>query len=290
MATKTGILSDANFMANCEMYKPLPIGYANAHFDGNQPNPNLLGIKTPKYQRAAPRPVSADVLAINMARMEKSGDSFASAREMLDMYIKEGKEFKPSPINLSAEQSRLDEYTNAMREGGASQEEIDTYLDNYYKMASGPAPKLYTGSLGEKILKQTIATQSDPQPDFSKYRDIFFAATGKSGKLPYYNRMRDALRIEGVDLTQYIKAKDPADPTQIDMAADVDRMFQAISARGVVIDLDKVFMAPQPARPASPLAPASAKRPAKSPPSQSPESAQSVPPSPSQAGTSGTAA
>ena len=35
---------------DCESYKPLPIGYANAKFQGNRGNPFLDGIKTPKYQ------------------------------------------------------------------------------------------------------------------------------------------------------------------------------------------------------------------------------------------------
>ncbi len=61
------MLGDPMMDINCEEYKPLPVGYANSKFVGMAPNPMLSGVKTPKYQVTAPRPVSAAVMAVNLA-------------------------------------------------------------------------------------------------------------------------------------------------------------------------------------------------------------------------------
>ena len=100
MATKKGMLSDKAMMVNCVDYKALPVGFANAEFQGNMSNPYLQGIKTSKYQRAAPKPASADVVAVSNARFI-AGNRANNARLILDQYQKEAKEFKPPPVNLA---------------------------------------------------------------------------------------------------------------------------------------------------------------------------------------------
>ena len=100
MATKTGILSDKMLEVNCKDYKALPIGFANSEFQGNMSNPFLPGIKTPKYQRSAPKPVSADVVAVSTARFLQ-GNRAENARLILDQYQREAKEYTPPPVNLA---------------------------------------------------------------------------------------------------------------------------------------------------------------------------------------------
>jgi hypothetical protein len=212
MATKTGILSDANFMANCEEYKPLPIGFANAHFVGNRPNPNLKGVKTPKYQRSAPRPVSADVMAVNMARMNSQGNPFATAREMLDMYIKEGKEFKPPPVKLKSLQDNLEElykfiYSDSFEGDPASAlgyTSLNEFLKDYYGLVNVPVPKIILQNRGDAILKQTISTavNTDDLPDRYFYLSKFNSVKNET-KQEIYGRMLSAMKREGVSINTF---------------------------------------------------------------------------------------
>ena len=99
MVSRTGILSNAFHEENCMDYKILPLGFANTNYAGGLSNPFLQGIKTPKYIRAAAKPISADVAAVSEARL-MGGNRAANARAMLDLFRKEGSEWTPPPIDL----------------------------------------------------------------------------------------------------------------------------------------------------------------------------------------------
>ena len=252
MATKTGILSDKNYMKNCEEYKALPIGYANYNFVGNRPNPNLLGVKTPRYQRSAPRPASADVLAVNMARMQGGGNTFASAREMLDMYIKEGKEFKPPPVKLKSLEENLEElhafiYSDKFEADELVKEwnvanappSLSKFVEDYYGLAAGPVPKVILQNRGDAILKQTISqgvnTADIPDRHFYLAR---FNQVSRPQKEQIYNKMTNALRQEGVNTSSYLLG---TQPRISDLEANMSRLMEIVYARSVVVDLDNIF-------------------------------------------------
>ncbi len=247
MATKTGILSDANFMANCEEYKPLPIGFANAHFVGNRPNPNLMGVKTPKYQRSAPRPVSADVMAVNMARMNPQGNPFASAREMLDMYIKEGKEFKPPPVKLRSLEENLEELHNFIFsdrfEGNVSDAfgytSLKEFIKDYYGLVNAPVPKIILQNRGDAILKQTISTavNTEDLPDRYFYLSKF-NSVGNKVKEDIYSKMLSEMRKQNITISKYVLG---SQPNKGDLEDNMNRMLEVVYSRGVVIDLDNIF-------------------------------------------------
>ena len=250
MATKTGILSDANYMTNCESYKPLPIGFANAHFVGNRPNPNLKGIKTPKYQRSAIRPVSADVMAVNMARMNPQGNSFATAREMLDMYIKEGKEFKPPPVKLKSLEQSLEELHDFIfsdkYEGdiGAAQgyTSLSEFVKDYYGLVNAPVPKIVLQNRGDAILKQTISTAVNTEDLPDRY---FYLAKFNSYLRPQkeqiYREMLRQMAQQGLTISNYMLG---AQPNVGDLEDRMNRMIETVYSRGVVIDLDSIFGVP----------------------------------------------
>lgn len=247
MATKTGILSDANYMTNCESYKPLPIGYANAHFVGNRPNPNLMGVKTPKYQRSAARPVSADVMAVNMARMNPQGNPFMAAREMLDMYIKEGKEFKPPPVKLKSLEENLEELHTFIFsdkfEGDIGAAEgytsLSEFIKDYYALSAGPVPKIVLQNRGDSILKQTIsqAVNTDDIPDRYFYLSKFNSVL-RPEKEKIYREMFSAMRSKGITISNYYLG---SQPNVGDLESNMNRMLEVVYSRGVVIDLDRVF-------------------------------------------------
>lgn len=250
MATKSGILSDANYMVNCEEYKPLPIGFANAHFVGNRPNPNLRGVKTPKYQRAAARPVSADVMAVNMARMNPQGNPFMAAREMLDLYIKEGKEFKPPPVKLKSLEENLEELHNFIFsdrfEGNVSDAfgytSLNEFIKDYYGLASGPVPKIILQNRGDAILKQTISTavNTDDLPDRYYYL-ARFNQVQRPVKEQIYTSMLRQLQQQGVSTSLYLLG---SQPSVGDLESNMNRLLEIVYSRGVVADLDTIFQMP----------------------------------------------
>jgi len=245
MARKTGILSDANYMTNCESYKPLPIGFANAHFLGNRPNPNLSGVRTPKYQRSAPRPVSADVMAVNMARGQ--GNSFSVARNLLDMYIKEGKEFKPPPVKLKSLEEDLEELHafifSDKFEGdigaAAGYTSLGEFIKDYYALSAGPVPKIYRQNRGDAILKQSISTavNTEDLPDRYFYLSKF-NSVGNKVKEDIYSKMLSEMRKQNITISKYVLG---SQPNKGDLEDNMNRMLEVVYSRGVVIDLDNIF-------------------------------------------------
>lgn len=252
MATKTGVLSDRMYMTNCEEYKPLPIGYANAHFVGNRPNPNLMGVKTPKYQRAAARPVSADVMAVNMARMSGrgGGDKFTSARNMLDTYIKEGRAWRPPPVKLKTLEENVEELHRFIFSGkfdgdpfaAQGYTSLKEFLTDYYGLAAGPVPKIILQNRGDAILKQTISTGVNTEDLPDRY---FYLARFNSFLRPQkedtYRRLVRKLREEGVDMSLYHLG---SQPSVADLESNMNRLLEIVYSRGVVVDLDGMFGMP----------------------------------------------
>ncbi len=248
MATKTGILSDRMSEMSCEEYKPLPIGFANAHFVGNRPNPNLRGIKTPKYQRAAVRPVSADVMAVNMAR--GSSNSFQTARDMLDMYIREGREYKPMPVKLKSLEESLEELHSFIfsdkYEGdigaAAGYTSLSEFIKDYYGLAAGPVPKIILQNRGDAILKQTISqgVNTVDLPDRYYYLSRFNSVQ-RPIKEQIYNSMLRTLQTQGVTTRDYYLG---SQPSVSDLQTNMNRLLEIVYSRGVVADLDNIFMMP----------------------------------------------
>lgn len=253
MATRTGVLSDDYGQLNCESYKPLPIGYANANYQGNRGNPYLDGIKTPKYQVSAARPVSADVMAVNRAQLMGGVNKAGDARQMLDFYIKEAKEFKPPPVKTrSLEESvaelhdflfggkaDVDAITAGLGSGYQSKEE---FINDYYGLTSGPVPRFYNGNRGDKILKQTISVDSEVQtnPSTAPYLEKFFRSPRPQKEKINVELLRK-LKRQGVDVLQYQLGQQPK---ITDLDENIKRLLQIVDARGVTIDLDKVFQMP----------------------------------------------
>lgn len=256
MATKVGILSDANYALNCKDYSAMPVGFANAHFVGNRPNPNLQGVKTPKYQRSAPKPSSVDVMAVNLARMQKTGDRFSSARNLLNLYNKELQSFRPPPVAVRPFEEDIENLYDFLFGGTAdtlfeADEKLDIlsrytskseFVKDYFPLVSGPAPKIYRGNRGDQILKQTVSVAVDNAdlPGRANYLARFYQVQ-KPVKQQIYSRLQKALRKEGVNTASYNLGSGADIPT---LETNMDRLLEIVYSRGVVVDLDKVFMMP----------------------------------------------
>lgn len=163
--SKTGILSDKRWKENCLEYQALPVGFANAYFTGGMGNPYLTGIKTPKYQRAAPKPQSADEMAVNNSRFLK-GSRTSNASMLLKAYMKEADKFEPPKISLRNEidegQALYDELERYGREGEFfNYETREDFLKEVRTGVSGPIRRTQlVMNRGDQMVRQTIGTQA----------------------------------------------------------------------------------------------------------------------------------
>lgn len=166
MAVRTGILSDDHFNKNCLEYQASRLGVFNADFQGDLVNSFYDGIKTPKYQRSAPKPQSLDVLAVNQANLYK-GNKAKIARDILQQEQTSAREFRPPPVKLkSAEQQLQEDYEYAFRMGidplfediGEERKRITTLEREQQQTAY---KRMIATSRGTQIVKQTISSQTD---------------------------------------------------------------------------------------------------------------------------------
>jgi hypothetical protein len=247
MATKKGILSDANIMKNCLDYKALPVGFANAEFIGSTSNPFLTGIKTPRYQRSAPKPASADVVAVNNSAMY-GGNKFVNARKILDQYQKEARDFKPPPINPET----LDPYEFQMMTGeeglflNTGEEARERYLEILEQQRTGVRTRMkaeeqavnilqrtFRGNRGDKITKQTISSQSDRPLTEALYKQ-FYELGGADRQKGVSRKIYSILLKQGITPEDYgVSYTEVGTTGDAKKRADQTiRMVEAILARG----------------------------------------------------------
>ena len=143
MASKTGCLSDAHFEKNCLDYHALPVGYANSRFQSTAYNPMLSGIKALKYQPSASKPMSADVLAVNMS-IHTKGNRAQNARGMLDAMAQESRVFRPTAthiIPIAHEMAILAEQREEHMEMVAPGSSVMTQTERYADLSTGAAER-----------------------------------------------------------------------------------------------------------------------------------------------------
>jgi hypothetical protein len=247
--TKTGILGDENWHKNCHEYHAFSTGFANATFNGQLMNPYLNGVKTPKYQRSAPK-ASADVEAVNNSRFMKGAPSVNAGR-LLKGYIDEAKAFSPPPVNIPnalGNARRLAE--TLVARGDLSPETADETYDRLVGSVSGPIRRSQiTENRGDAITKQTVSDEArNPMWDLYLSR---FLSMSLEDKRQIMTNMMTAMRVEGINPEKYepqgggrllsiVKKLRP----ETGMLSRMLAMLQTASARGARIDLDEVFMVP----------------------------------------------
>jgi hypothetical protein len=228
MALKTGILSDKMMRENCKDYSFLPIGFANSEFIGVMGNPYLPGIKTPKYQRSAPRPVSADVMAVEASRFMK-GNRAVNARMILDNYQKEVKEYKPPKVSLAKiERDVSDVYENANRQ---------------------LMPNSSSGiTRGDLMHKQTIAVNAEPSLNIDRLISQYSQQSTATQKI-IGNKLSKVFEKEGIYWENYnvssqvlkgqaIKSSPAKQINRIEM---IRRGLAVLASRGSNANLDEMF-------------------------------------------------
>jgi hypothetical protein len=148
-------------------YQASRLGVFNADFQGDLINSFYDGIKTPKYQRSAPKPQSLDVLAVNQANLYK-GNKAKIARDILQQEQTSAREFRPPPVKLKSAQEQFDEdYDFMMRVNpdfplfedlGEERKRLQTLSREQQQTAY---KRMIAPSRGTQIVKQTISSQTD---------------------------------------------------------------------------------------------------------------------------------
>lgn len=235
--TKSGVLGDDNWHKNCHEYHAFSPGFANATFVGQLANPYLNGVKTPKYQRSAPRG-SADVEAVNNTRFMQGAPSVNSAR-LLKGYIDEAKAFNPPPVNIPSalgSARRLAEVLVAR--GDLSPETADESYDRLVASVSGPIRRAQiTENRGDAITKQTISDEA-LNPVWDKYLERFTNML-KRDKMQVMTNMLNVMRMQGINPDKY----EPQLKTETGISKLIT-LLRTAAARGARINLDEVFMMP----------------------------------------------
>ena len=236
MASRTGILSDAMMEKNCIDYKILPLGFANSEYSGGLSNHYLQGIKTSKYQMSAPKPVSADVAAVNRARL-MVGNRQANARLMLDQYQKEAKEWVAPKVSASA-MNRM--YKDVAR--NVAGEIINQVVSILPRSSPGQ-------TFGDSITKQTIGLQSQELSELQKRYIRHYASLPPPRQREIGLELANQLRKDGINLNQYgISAqvlkgqatqKSPA--KAVDRVEQINRTIAAFHTRNSSVNLDGIF-------------------------------------------------
>ena len=236
MASRTGILSDKMMEKNCIDYKILPLGFANSEYSGGLSNPYLQGIKTSKYQMSAPKPVSADVAAVNRARL-MVGNRQANARLMLDQYQKEAKEWVAPKVSASA-MNRM--YKDVAR--NVAGEIINQVVSILPRSSPGQ-------TFGDSITKQTIGLQSQELSELQKRYIRHYASLPPPRQREIGLELANQLRKDGINLNQYgISAqvlkgqatqKSPA--KAVDRVEQINRTIAAFHTRNSSVNLDGIF-------------------------------------------------
>jgi len=236
MASRTGILSDAMMEKNCIDYKILPLGFANSEYSGGLSNPYLQGIKTSKYQMSAPKPASADIAAVNRARL-MVGNRQANAKLMLDQYQKEAKEWVAPKVSASA-MSRM--YRDVAR----------NVAGDIITQAVSILPRSSPGqTLGASITKQTIGINSEDlaslqQRYVSHYATLPVTLQKILGAELVKQLDRDGIILRDYELSAQIlkgQATKTSPAKQPDRIEQIKRAISAFYLRNSSVNLDNIF-------------------------------------------------
>jgi uncharacterized protein YfiM (DUF2279 family) len=236
MASRTGILSDKMMEKNCIDYKILPLGFANSEYSGGLSNPYLQGIKTSKYQMSAPKPVSADVAAVNRARL-MVGNRQANARLMLDQYQKEAKEWVAPKVSASA-MNRM--YKDVAR--NVAGEIINQAVSILPRSSPGQ-------TFGASITKQTIGIQSEElkaiqERYIAHYANLPPPSQRIVGLALVKQLNKDGIILRDYDLSAQVlkgQATKSQSAKAVDRVLEIRKAISAFYLRNSSVNLDNIF-------------------------------------------------
>jgi len=268
MAIRTGILSDDHFKKNCMEYQATRLGVFNADFQGDLINSFYDGIKTPKYQRSAPKPQSLDVLAVNQANLYK-GNKAKIARDILQQEQTSAREFRPPPVKLkSAEEQFYEDYEYLMTANpdflpedlpfpifgdlgqgedlGQERKRITTLAREQQQTAY---QRMIGSNRGTQIIKQTISTELQTDMggldvDLNRYM-LNFRSKQEPEQRQTLNKLEAVFRKQKINAGAY---NIDFSKKQNDILANRDttarQAITALFARNANVNLEDIFGMP----------------------------------------------
>jgi len=260
MAQKTGILSDKEFHKNCLSFKAYPVGYANSDFERLFRNPMLDGVKTPKYQQSAAKPMSADVRAVNASNAIK-GNRFETARMLLEQYKNEVQAWSPAKVNIRSPEadyqdlldfleredpgSSMNPFGPAMRFSGLKEyaEALRPMYEARVQAANVAQRNVSALSRGAQITRQSISTQASIS-GLNDYLTMFYQLPTKEQQNKAANDIYRTIGAQGVDLRTYgVSSTKMTTGTVQERQQELTRMIQAANASNVILDYAQ-FLSP----------------------------------------------
>ena len=244
MSLRTGILSDDHFKKNCLDYQAPRVGVFNADFAGDTINPFYDGIKTPKYQRSAPKPQSLDVLAVNQAALYK-GNRQQIARDILQQEQTSAREFKPPPIKLrTLEQQINDNFEYAITTGldllFDDVEGIRKSTEEASRVEQQTMKRMIATNRGTQMIKQSISTETQTQ-NIQKYL-LSFMNKAPDQQKTLINLFSNKLIRQGVNVSEYnLNLSQPETGKTDRRTRIVERLLEIANARGANVDLEDMF-------------------------------------------------
>ena len=252
MAVRTGILSDDHFNKNCLEYQASRLGVFNADFQGDLINPLYDGIKTPKYQRSAPKPQSLDVLAVNQSSLYK-GNRAVIARQLLKQEQTSAREFRPPPVKLkSADEQFQEDYDIVMgvnpdfplfEDVGEERKRLTTLQREQQQTKK----KIIATNRGSQIVKQTISSQTDMGGlDINLNRLLFnFRNKDEKEQKGTLTRLEGIFRKQGINAGDYnIDFREANKNVLASRLTTAREAITALFARNANVNLEDVFGIP----------------------------------------------
>ena len=197
MASRTGILSDAHSDKFCLEFNAAPLGYFQATYNELPMNPNLPGIKTPRYVQTVNKPVSLDVAAVNLGKLLHR-NSHASSSFVLDRMVDNVQDFSPPKVTIVPPQGTNTPVASIVPNLTRPSREAQIAV-NVSGLNSGELPR----ARDKVLLESRQASMSTPLPTAaaSTPNPDLFERTSMSGSLRQSERVRDeaaasALRAE----------------------------------------------------------------------------------------------
>ena len=216
MVSRTsGILCDKEFEKNCLDYVAMPVGMANAQFSPVPNNPLYDGIKPPKHQQMASRPVSIDVQAVNRSRLI-AGDKFVTAGSIMDEIQNDSKNFNPPQVSINQPPPHNEQ------------------------LASVAQPNVSGLSRGEQILTRSIGTQMD---GVDKYLSAFYNLK-RTAQISAIRSIYKTLTENNIDLPSYGVDVKKFTGNISNRSGQVERLFEASLVSDAVIDWNTIFSTP----------------------------------------------
>jgi len=157
MASRRGILSNNYSERFCKEYSAAPLGYFQAYYQELPKNPNLPGIKLPRYVQTVTKPVSLDVAAVNMGKLLHKNNHLA-ASFVLDQMVEQVTPYVPPTVSITPSIGRLSSQSNHISLANIVGSSRGLQLATQVSGSRTPTPSTH----GQSEIEYQYSSESEP--------------------------------------------------------------------------------------------------------------------------------